>query len=478
LAKFSKASSGEDRLHQLEVRLRHQRQMPPPSLTVSYHTNEDATPRALPLRRMLLPWAVLTQEPQVVADNRGLPELKGGNWLQGKHIFFGEEAMCSKCHQIRGEGALLGPDLSNLPQRDYESVLRDISEPSYAINPDFVTQTIVTTGGRVLTGSLRSHGGELFIGDKDAKETRVSRDDVAEIHPSSVSVMPDGIPKTLGPDKLRDLLTFLLVEPPSMPVYGPLPPPAPRSMEEVKAVLADAPTKAATRPLRIVLVAGRKDHGPGEHDYPAWQTVWQQLLAMADETLVATANDWPEMDDLNAADVLVFYQQGTWTPERARDIDRFLERGGGLVYIHYAVDGGQDAPGFAKRIGLAWKGGISKFRHGTLDVDFSPANDHPIARNFDQVHFHDESYWNLLGDPKQIRLLGSGIEEGLAQPLFWTATNGKGRVFVSIPGHFAWTFDDPLFRTLLLRGIAWSAGEPVDRFNELITIGARLRSSK
>jgi hypothetical protein len=145
-----------------------------------------------------------------------------------------------------------------------------------------------------------------------------------------------------------------------------------------------------------------------------------------------------------------------------------------LVYIHYAVDGGQDAAGFAERIGLAWKGGVSKFRHGPLDIDFSPGKDHAIARNFDKVHFHDESYWNLLGDSKRIQLLGSGIEDGTAQPLFWTATSGKGRIFVSIPGHFAWTFDDPLFRVLLLRGIAWSANEPVDRFNELITPGARI----
>ena len=49
-----------------------------------------------------------------------------------------------------------------------------------------------------------------------------------------------------------------------------------------------------------------------------------------------------------------------------------------------------------------------------------------------------------------------------------------GRVFVSIPGHFSWTFDDPLFCVLLLRGIAWAASEPVDRFNELATPGARV----
>ncbi len=225
----------------------------------------------------------------------------------------------------------------------------------------------------MLTGSIRSHGEELIIGHQDGKETRIARDKVESLHPDSVSNMPEKISDTLGSDALRDLLTFLLTEPPSMPNYGPLRPPPPRSIDEVEAVLAGAPEIVSTRPLRMVLVAGRKDHGPGEHDYPAWKVVWQQLLAMADDTQVTATDDWPSSDELNSADVLVFYQQGTWTPERARDIDQFLARGGGLVYIHYAVDGGQDAPGFAKRIGLAWRGGASKFRHGPLDIDFSPA---------------------------------------------------------------------------------------------------------
>jgi type 1 glutamine amidotransferase len=224
----------------------------------------------------------------------------------------------------------------------------------------------------------------------------------------------------------------------------------------------------------VVLVSGTKDHGLGEHDYPAWQRAWAQLLELNERVRVTTADPWPAAADVQSADVMVFYQKGEWTADRARDIDAFLKRGGGLVYIHYAVDGGDDPPGFAERIGLAWRGGQSKFRHGPLDVQFTSDNDHPIARNFDHVHFHDESYWNLLGDPQRIRLLATGVEESQPQPLFWTTQHGRGRVFVSIPGHFAWTFDDPLFRVLLLRGIAWAAGEPVDRFNDLVTPGARI----
>ena len=71
-------------------------------------------------------------------------------------------------------------------------------------------------------------------------------------------------------------------------------------------------------------------------------------------------------------------------------------------------------------------------------------------------------------------MIGTGVEDGQPRPLFWARQVGKGRVFVSIPGHFTWTFDDPLFRVLILRGIAWTAKEPVDRFNELATLGARI----
>jgi putative heme-binding domain-containing protein len=445
-------------------------------LSVTYHTNEDSRPRALPLHRLLLPWAPLKKQEVPATAARDIPELQGGNWERGRQAFFGAAGLCSRCHRIRGEGSQLGPDLSNLPQRDYASVLRDIVNPDFAINPDYLTQVVELKDGRVLVGTVRSEKNNLYVGEMTGQVLTVSRDAVETMTTSAKSLMPEGLDRQLGPERLRDLLVFLLTEPPHMPDYGKAPPPPPRSRQEVLAVLAGAPdTPAKTRSLRIVLVAGRKDHGIGEHDYPAWQKVWKQLLEMAEDTRVTTAQDWPAAEDLKSADVLVFYQQGKWTRERARDIDAFLERGGGLDYIHYAVDGGADSPGFAQRIGLAWQGGKSKFRHGPLDLGFETGTKHPIGRNFDKVHFEDESYWQLAGDPKKINLLASGLEDGKPQPLFWTLEPGKGRVVVSIPGHFAWTFDDPLFRILLLRGIAWAAREPVDRFNELATVGARIK---
>lgn len=252
--------------------------------------------------------------------------------------------------------------------------------------------------------------------------------------------------------------------------------PAPRAKSEVEAVLAGSPTPPEkSRSIRLVLVAGKKDHGVGEHDYPAWQKAWEPLFKMADKVEVVTAWEWPEREEFQKADVMVFYQHGDWTAARAADIDAFLERGGGAVYIHWAVDGREDAPGFAKRIGLASRGGKIKYRHGPLDLQFNQESKHPITRNFDKLKLVDESYWMLTGDLPADRVLATQVEDKEPRPLFWTTEPAKGRVFVSIPGHYSWTFDDPMYRVLLLRGIAWAAKEPVDRFNDLIWPGADYR---
>ena len=66
-------------------------------------------------------------------------------------------------------------------------------------------------------------------------------------------------------------------------------------------------------------------------------------------------------------------------------------------------------------------------------------------------------------------------DETAPQPVFWTYEYGKGRVFGCVPGHYVWTFDDPYFRILLLRGMAWAAGESPYRFDSLVLRGARLR---
>src|SRR5262249_37663523 len=104
----------------------------PITLDVHWTTNEDQRPRPLQLHRIVVPWAEKSDKAlDQLATLPPAPELKGGSWGHGRQIFYGEQAQCSKCHTVHGRGGDIGPDLSNLVHRDYASVLRDITFPSF-----------------------------------------------------------------------------------------------------------------------------------------------------------------------------------------------------------------------------------------------------------------------------------------------------------------------------------------------------------
>lgn len=473
------ATPKEDELVPVEIAL--ETGATEPALAVAFTTSEDVRPRPLGVSRFLLPFARLADSRNEEFTNADIPELKGGDWLRGRAIFFGNNAGCSKCHTIREQGNDVAPDLSNLIHRDYESVSRDIHQPSGALNPDYIASNVTLKTGEVIQGIVRTIDKEHFYLRGDAKfdKTPLAMKDVRRISPASISIMPTGLLEGLGAEKSRDLLTFLLTEPLRPAAIERKTPvaPAPRTRAEVESILKGLPPHpATTKPLHVLLVAGPKDHGPDEHDYPLWQKRWSTLLALAENVTVDRADVWPSAAQWAASDVVVFYSANPgFNAQTAKDLDAHLAAGKGLVYLHFAVNGQNDVPALAERIGLAWKSGTSAFRHGEVDLNL-PDLAHPITRGFpSQLRFLDESYWSLTGDEKGIHALGTAIEAGAARPLIWTREQGKGRVFVSILGHYTWTFDDPLFRLLILRGIAWSAGDDTYRFDPIATIGARVQ---
>lgn len=445
-----------------------------PQVEMAWSTGEDPQRwRPMPTTRFLAPWAPDTKASQnatVVAQN--LP----GDWARGRKLFNDPTIGCAKCHSVNGAGGNLGPDLGNLAFRDPESVRRDIVNPSYAIHPDYLGHVVTLKNGKVLTGTLRSKSNTLLVGDSQGTTHEIPRGEVESLEPVAKSVMPDKLDEKLGKEGMEDLIHFLLSGAPSMPLEGRAVPYLARGRAEVMKVLAGAPEGEMKKgPLNILLTAGPKDHGPQEHDYPAWQKVWTRLMAMAPGVEVDTAWEWPKKEQLEKAKLLVLFQRGDWNGQRAEDMDAFLQRGGGVVLLHWAVDGRGSAEAFAERIGLAAHGGGIGFRHGPLTLNLQKdALSHPILRNMGDLKIHDESYWKLSGREDRVQVLARSREDGKDWPQVWTKQTGKGRVVGLIPGHYSWTFDDPLFRVLLLRSMAWAAEEPVDRFNELVWPGARV----
>lgn len=430
--------------------------------------------RPLPPGRLYAPWALAG-----IADNKpaAAPAARTdvkGNWLHGRRIYFGK-GTCWTCHILRGEGLNFGPDLGNLVYRDRESVLADIMNPSATISPDHAGVQVKLKDGTTLSGILgASDVGKISLRLPAGASAEYARADIASITPMATSLMPDALHTALSDIEKEDLLTFLLTNPlppSSITRTDPGPPPS-RKLSEVMPFLPPV-TDAGQRPLHILLSAGTKDHGVNEHDYPLWLERWSKLLAMADNVTVTTCMDFPSREQLAAADVAVFYSNnGGWGLPAAIQLDAFQKRGGGLVYLHWGIEGHQHPKDLAERIGLAFS--ASAFRHGEMNLVFTDIP-HPVTTGFSApLRFIDETYWKLHGDPAKISILGTSLEDNAPTPQLWSREVGESRTIGCIPGHYTWTMDDPFYRVLVLRSICWAAHESnTDRLAELVLIGAR-----
>lgn len=187
----------------------------PAGLHVSWTTAEDDRPRPLPLRRVILPWA---SPPEPATKPTPPPELVGGDWQRGRALF----AACAMCHGLNGEGSRVGPDLSNLMHCDYASVLKDIAEPSAAINPDHTAFTITLRDGETLTSVLLEDTVDhVLLAIPGAAPRKVPKIDIVRMAASPISLMPAGLDLALGAQGLKDLLTYLLLPPPTQPTSPP-----------------------------------------------------------------------------------------------------------------------------------------------------------------------------------------------------------------------------------------------------------------
>jgi len=443
-----------------------------PDGTLAFALDDKIRPIAL--RRLFVPWAA---DPADQSATPAPPVARTdvhGRWLEGRRLFFGP-AGCALCHTIRGQGVVFGPDLSNLVFRDRDSVLQDIIHPSATINPDHTGSLVKFIDDTDASGLVRVLNAQKIIVRLPAGiEIERPRAEVQTVEPMRNSLMPDGFGQALSAGQMEDLLTFLLtnpLEPASLTRFDPAPPPA-RPRKEFEPLLAST-SRQPREVLRLLLVADEKDHGIDEHDYPRWLERWSRLLTLADQVSVRTNYAFPTAEQLAAADVTVFYSRNSgWDAKGAALLDDYQQRGGGLVYLHWAIEGGKEPRALAERMGLAFS--MSKFRHGPMAVEFTPTP-HPITQGLPHLNFIDESYWSLTGDVSRVTVLANSIEENQPRPQVWIMQHRNGRVFACIPGHYTWTFDDPLYRVLVLRGICWAGGQAdINRLTELATVGARI----
>ncbi|MCP4786721.1 MAG: c-type cytochrome [Fuerstiella sp.] len=145
-----------------------------------------------------------------------LPELDrvggGRSFKNGQNMF--TVANCAQCHRFNNIGGILGPDITGAAKRYNRAVMvREILEPSAQISDQFRTHVILTQAGLIYEGRVinRSDSGITVAADpkRPASVVQIATDDIDEMIPSKVSMMPKDLLNTLSVEDILDLLAFI-----------------------------------------------------------------------------------------------------------------------------------------------------------------------------------------------------------------------------------------------------------------------------
>ncbi len=142
--------------------------------------------------------------------------LQGGDSETGRAVFIGHaQGQCIRCHKIKGEGGIAGPDLTDVVKRNREvagglreHLLQSLIDPNAKITPGFGSITLVLNSGRIVAGTLKTEDAQqVTVETPDGKSVSVPLKEIDERTPPKSAMPPFG--KVLAPRELRDVIEFL-----------------------------------------------------------------------------------------------------------------------------------------------------------------------------------------------------------------------------------------------------------------------------
>jgi type 1 glutamine amidotransferase len=238
--------------------------------------------------------------------------------------------------------------------------------------------------------------------------------------------------------------------------------------------------------------------GQNNHDWKKTTPVMRRALEATGLFTVDVATSPPGRDGLEEYrpqftkyDVVISNYNGQrWSKEAEADLLDYVKNGGGFVVVHAANNSFGDWKEYNEMIGLGGWGGRSE-RHGPYvyfddggklvrDTAKGPGGhhgpqhafqivvrdvDHPITRGMPRawMHAQDELYDLLRGPAENMHVLATAHADkakggsGRHEPMIFTVSYGKGRVFHTPMGHADYSMKCVGFITTLARGAEWAA---------------------
>ncbi len=166
------------------------------------HPNKEVAKRANAMMDKLNPHA---------KEKNGLiakltPEVeKPGDVVKGKLFFTGT---CAVCHQINGEGKLVGPPLNGMGAHGPAELLVSVIDPNREVDPSFYAWNITKKNGELLVGVIAQENTASITLRNQVGEFEIKKDDIKTRENTHRSLMPEGF-EMLPAEALRDILAYI-----------------------------------------------------------------------------------------------------------------------------------------------------------------------------------------------------------------------------------------------------------------------------
>ena len=169
------------------------------------------------------------------------------------------------------------------------------------------------------------------------------------------------------------------------------------------ALLATVAAEAADK--RILLIAGKVSHGPGDHEFRAGVLLWQESLKSVPGIQVEVyTNGWPQSDAVfeGASAVVIYADGGGGHPaiqgDRIKLVDALAAKGVGIGCAHFGVEVPTGDP---QKALWRWIGGAYENQFSVNPMwqpVYKDLPKHPIANGVGSFGLVDEWYFNMRWD--------------------------------------------------------------------------------
>ncbi|QDV24275.1 PVC-type heme-binding CxxCH protein [Aureliella helgolandensis] len=125
----------------------------------------------------------------------------------GKQLF---TQHCAICHQLGGEGKLIGPQLDGAVVRGRDRLAEDILEPNRNVDVAFRLTSLLLESDTVMSGLVKERAdGRLDVTRQDGQIVTLTVEEVAERRDTDKSLMPANMADILSDAQLASLLRYL-----------------------------------------------------------------------------------------------------------------------------------------------------------------------------------------------------------------------------------------------------------------------------